>query len=318
MPQFSAGHARVNGVNKYIRTVILVIVIHVCISLIDYYTTSQTKVIVLYFFPIYIATYYLSTLWGIVFALGSILSNILIIFFEDTPITSLIVFNNVMQLSAYLVVVYLIFQIRKKQDIIHQNLIQKEIIIKDIHHRMKNQMSSLLSLISLSNINRNEHIQSVYNRISSYHLLYDSLCYHSNDQDKIYVKTYIESLVNNIRMSMMPADNNIDFVINDCDIMLDNKLLINFGLIINEMITNSIKHAYKEKKDGKIIISMSAKEHTIITLHYQDDGSGFEMTEEAVNTSLGLLIINSLVKQMRGTLNFSNRNGTEYSITIKI
>lgn len=305
------------GVNKYIRTVILVIVIHMCISLIDFYTTSLVKVNVLYFFPIYISTYYLGTLWGIVFALGSILSNILIIIIEDTAITGLVVFNNIMQLSAYLVVVYLIFQIRKKRDIIHQNLIQKEIIIKDIHHRMKNQMSSLLSLISLSNINKNEQIQSVYNRISSYHLLYDSLCYHSNDQDKIFVKTYIKSLVNNIRMLMMPADNNIEFIINDCDILLNNKLLINFGLIINEMITNSIKHAYKEKKDGKIIISMSANEHNIITLHYQDDGSGFE-TKEAVNTSLGLLIINSLVKQMRGTLKFSNKNGTEYIITIKV
>lgn len=304
--------------NKIIRTVILVIATHLGISLIDYYTTSQVKVIVLYFFPIYISTYYLGVRWGIFFAFGSIFSNILIILSENTPITNMVVFNNLMQLCAYLVVVYLIFQIWKKQEIIHKNLIQKEISIKEIHHRMKNQMSSLLSLISLSNVNKNEEIQSVYNRISSYHLLYDSLCYHSDSQDKIYVRTYIESLVNNIKKSMMPADNRIDVIINDCDIMLDNKQLINFGLIINEMITNSIKHAFKERKDGKIIISMSAKENNVITLHYQDDGSGFEMTEEAANNSLGLLIINSLVKQMQGTVKFHNCNGADYYITVKI
>lgn len=214
------------------------------------------------------------------------------------------------------------------------SLEEKELLLTEVHHRVKNNMQIISSLLSLqSNYIENENELEVFkeskNRIKSMALVHEKL-YQSRDFKSIDFREYINSLVFNLSSSYEAQY--IDLNININSISLDINNAIPCGLIINEIITNSFKHAFPETKglgpanekfvspDGKtskidIDFYKDGEKHMLII---SDNGIGFPEDLDIKNTrTLGLQLINTLVKQLDGTIELDRAHGTTFKISFE-
>jgi PAS domain S-box-containing protein len=206
---------------------------------------------------------------------------------------------------------------------IEVSLREKEILLKEIHHRVKNNMAIISSLLSLQE-DRTEHKGSkeilidFQNRIRTMALVHEKLL-SSDDFGSIQLKEYIESLTKNIVSSFSDSIKHIECILQIEQVSLDMDKLIPFGLILNETITNAIKHAFMEVEHPVIslIVTKNGKD---FTLSIEDNGNGIpEKIDILKSQSLGGKIINTLVKQLKGTIQVSsNTKGTNIKITCPI
>ena len=202
---------------------------------------------------------------------------------------------------------------KKSEKIIQDSLIEKEMMLKEIHHRVKNNLqiiSSLLNLQSESVSNKedlNLFIESK-NRVKSMAMIHENL-YQSGNLSKINFKEYLCYLSEQLLVSY--ALNNRVKLNFDCkDVFLSIETAVPCGLLVNELITNSMKHAFPNDRAGNINIALNnfGQEYELII---EDDGIGMP---ENINfkeyNSLGLKIINNLVNQIEGTIELNNDVGT--------
>lgn len=195
--------------------------------------------------------------------------------------------------------------------------LEKDTLLKEIHHRVKNNMQIVISLIhlQLKKINDKhdvEMINDLANRIQSMSLVHQ-LLYESNDFSSINFNQYIKFLTDNIIINS-PCNKRIMIKNDFDDVRLTIEKAIPCGLIINEIITNSIKHAFQDSSDKspEISISIKNKENNIIFMIIQDNGIGISSDIDTLNnTSMGLTLINNLTKQINGDVKFQNDNGTK-------
>jgi len=194
----------------------------------------------------------------------------------------------------------------------------KELLLKEVHHRVKNNLQIILSMVRLQSdkvIDKSslEKFVNLENRINAISKTYNMLL-PQEDFDAIDMEEYVESLVEDIHDSM--CDNNcmIDIEI-DVDVMLSLKKSVYVGLIINELVTNSYKYAF-DKLEGFIEIELH-EEMNLFTLKIKDNGVGFIYDKES--TSLGLKLIHALVKeQLNGSIEMNTLNKTEYIIKFRL
>ena len=201
------------------------------------------------------------------------------------------------------------------------SLTEKEMILKEIHHRVKNNLMIISSLLNLqSGYIEDKASQNVFkeseNRARSMALIHERL-YQSTDLKRIDFGDYITSLATELFHTYVSNRNLIELKINVEDILLDINTSIPLGLIVNELITNSLKHAFPNGMKGKINIDFYLKnDHFEFTV--KDDGIGFPEDIDFQNTnSLGLQIVNSLTEQIDGEIKLNIDNGTEFKITFK-
>ncbi len=204
------------------------------------------------------------------------------------------------------------------EEVIYQKQLQtalndKNILLKEVHHRVKNNLQIILSLIDL-NINLDTDIknilQNTQNRIYAMALIHEKI-YGSDSLSKVNMKEYIESLVTSL-IELYNFD--INFLPDIDPLELNMEESIPLGLIINEMITNTIKYAFPDKKEGNLYIKFK-KEGGKYTLIVQDDGIGLPPDIDIENlTSLGLIVITNLTIQIGGTLSLLDCEGTGYKI----
>lgn len=213
---------------------------------------------------------------------------------------------------------------KKKNEIeILYSLKEKEVLLKEIHHRVKNNLQIISSLLSLqSSYLTDQASQEIFiesqNRIKSMSLIHEKL-YQTSDLSSINLGDYVEELINYL---IVTYDNRSTFLIYELssdDIILHIDTAIPLGIIFNELITNSIKHAFNNKMEGKINISINKDSSNIIKIKYSDDGTGMKDDIDIYKTkTLGLSLIVNLVEQLNGSLDYKNINpGLEYSITFK-
>lgn len=193
-----------------------------------------------------------------------------------------------------------------------------EVLLQEVHHRVKNNLQIICSLLSLQADKMNAEDESVrylnnsISRIKSMALIHE-LLYQSTELNAINVKTYIERLIFDISCTLAFQDD-IKFItdIDDINITLDRA--VPCGLIITELITNAIKHAFdKDSVDKKIEISLHVSpDETLLTIRDNGNGGG----KENSCSGLGLTVIHSLVKQIKGNINFENDNGTYVHIML--
>jgi two-component sensor histidine kinase len=131
----------------------------------------------------------------------------------------------------------------------------------------------------------------------------------------ITISEYLKTLTNQIETFFKNPAQNITVSINSENIKMDLDTAIPLGLIVNELITNSFKHAFKNMPEGKVDISLTKRNNTV-TFIAKDNGSGF-VYEEARH-GLGMELINILVEQINGTIKFKNDNGTEAEIVFTL
>jgi PAS domain S-box-containing protein len=200
-----------------------------------------------------------------------------------------------------------------------KSLKEKTLLLKEIHHRVKNNMAVISSLLSL----QSEHVDDrkyldMFNesrsRIRAMALVHEKL-YQRDDLAHIELRDYVESLAASIKQTLSygPA-----FKINTDirDIILDIDMLVPFGLILNEIITNSVKHAFNGQDDPTISVSIKKNGKGDIRMTISDNGNGFpEGFDKSKSEGLGLKLINILSSQLNGVMEVNSDNGVEYLIT---
>jgi PAS domain S-box-containing protein len=213
-----------------------------------------------------------------------------------------------------------IIEHKKDEEKIISSLKEKEVLLKEIHHRVKNNMQIISSMLGLQSAYVNDnHLNDILkdsqNRIKSMALIHEKL-YQSNNMANVDFNEYVNGLVKNLYYS---------YTINNEKIIVSSKiekaafnidLAIPLGLIINELVSNSLKHAFPNDKQGQIDIVIKSIENNMFELTVKDNGIGLSDNIDVNNTrTLGLNLVNALVSQIDGTLSITNDNGAEFKIT---
>jgi len=201
------------------------------------------------------------------------------------------------------------------------SLKEKEQMIKEIHHRVKNNLQIVSSLLNLQSENTNDEefkklIVTSRNRINSIALVHEML-YTTGHHEKVEVNGYIQMLGQNIHNSLTKPNSNIKFEYNiEKDFYLDLDTMIPIGLILNEIFTNSIKYAFPDNT-GVISVTLN-KKNNLNNLLIQDNGLGLpENYKNESKTNLGLKLIEMLTEQIDGKLEILNGKGTGFKIVFK-
>ena len=211
------------------------------------------------------------------------------------------------------------------------SLQEKEVLLREIHHRVKNNMQVISSLLSLQStyIEDTETLElfrESESRIRSMALVHEKL-YQSKDLADIDIAGYIRNLTDYLLSAYIEISTAVHLKLNIDPISLDVDTAIPCGLIINELVSNAFKHAFKESQTGEINIDLyrnpiphttqngAGKPSYQYTLSIKDNGSGFPEEMSLRNTkSLGLNLVNSLVRQLKGTIEQEKYDGTGFKI----
>jgi|GEM_PF-858805 len=208
---------------------------------------------------------------------------------------------------------------QKKADLkIKELLKEKELLLREVHHRTKNNMNTISSILSLQRKQLNipdaeEALEDAQNRIKTMITIYDKL-FRSDDYKNISAQKYLERLIINLS-SAFASGTHIKISSNIQDILLDSDLLFSTGIILNELITNSFKYAFPENKIGEIHINFFLKDDNSLILEYEDNGIGIKdrLTAE-YKEGFGLKLVNLLIDQLNGSYSLNKKNGTHYMI----
>lgn len=205
---------------------------------------------------------------------------------------------------------------------ISQSLKEKELLLKEIHHRVKNNLQVVSSLLKLQSGYVNDvHTQDVlldsHNRVRSMALVHQKL-YQSKDFSQIDFKEYIKQLAEQLFKVFKQADEASLTVTSDNAVMSID-IAIPCGLIVNELVSNSLKYAFSGNSKSAVSIDISYnEENNLFTLSVKDNGKGFPADIDFRNTStLGLQLVNTLVGQIDGQIEMEGTKGTLFSITFK-
>ena len=200
------------------------------------------------------------------------------------------------------------------------NLIEKEILLREVHHRVKNNLQIIISLLSLQagkvkDPTAQDAFVECKNRIFTMALVHESL-YQYDDFSMIQFKEYADTLMKRLLQSQ-PLKSRVSMKLDMPDIQLPLTKAIPCALILNELMTNSLKHAFPGGRTGEIKIGLKEKKNNMIEISFNDDGIGipdsvnFETTD-----SLGLNLVRMLIKQVKGHIELSRTHGTHFTIDL--
>jgi two-component sensor histidine kinase len=211
-------------------------------------------------------------------------------------------------------------ELSEKNILINRALKEKELLVREVHHRVKNNfqiVSSLLELQSkgIEDEKALELANEGKNRVKSMALIHQKL--YQNESGLVDFDEYIQLLVNELS-ALYKSENKIETKIASKNMKFDVDTAIPLGLIINEIITNSYKYAFNTHKENKLSISIDKEDNEIFKLVIEDNGPGLADDFEVKKAkSLGLRLVNRLVKQLHGNLSLSNKNGARFEILFK-
>ena len=207
-------------------------------------------------------------------------------------------------------------KIRKENEL---RIREKDTLLKELHRRVKNNLQTVSSLLSLQCRNVTDPkvkqlIKSIQNRVISMAMVHEML-YMRQDLSKIEYKSYVQELGEYLVRSFKGTENNITLTVNIPDIKLGIDTAIPLGLLINEIITNALKYGIPDDHPGEIHIEIIRLADSY-RLHIGDNGEGFHEGADIKNTnSLGLKLIHNLVRQLKGTITRNNsKKGANYII----
>ena len=225
---------------------------------------------------------------------------------------------------------------KQAEEQIKSTLREKEILLKEIHHRVKNNLQTISSLLSLQSgyIKDKQALRVFKNsqeRVRAMALIHEKL-YQSSDLAEIDFNGYVQSLVRYLFDSVSLKSEQIRLKIEIEDVALDINTSMPLGLIINELVANSFKHAFPGNRKGELQVYLGTGEHEKkekkngkedkydydYTLIVRDDGIGFPGDLDFRSSgTLGMLLVNTLVKQLHGVIDFEGKNGTTFTMKFK-
>lgn len=211
---------------------------------------------------------------------------------------------------------------KEAEEQVIRSLEEKEVMLKEIHHRVKNNLQIISSLL---------HLQSAYiedpkalvslkesqDRVSSMFMIHEKL-YGSRDLSSIDFGSYVNQLVTHLLQSYGIAEGRITLKTNIESMFLGIDTAIPCGLIINELVSNSLKHAFPDEKKGNVIVELKKDDAGTYILKVEDDGIGFPKgVDFKSTTSLGMQLIITLANQLLGKIEMNGKKGTRFTVTFK-
>lgn len=203
---------------------------------------------------------------------------------------------------------------------IEQRMREKEMLLKEVHHRVKNNLQTVSSLLRMQGRQIDDEstrnlIRSSQNRVVCMAMVHEML-YMREDLAKIEYRSYVQDLGEYLIKSIKGPESNIRLNIDIPEIELGIDTAIPLGLLINEAITNALKYGFRDQEAGEITIGLERENKTEFVLRIGDNGVGFpEEVTPASTKSLGLKLIHNLTRQLKGTvMRDHSKKGTNYII----
>ncbi|MCK9151895.1 CHASE4 domain-containing protein [Methanobacterium alcaliphilum] len=211
---------------------------------------------------------------------------------------------------------------KKAGNKIRESLKEKEILLREIHHRVKNNLQIISVLLSLQSEEIEdpailEKYKESENRIHSMALIHERM-YQSEDLSSIDFSDYVTNLIGDISYAYGFDDKNLEIEMDVETHNLSIETVMPLGLIINELVSNSLKYAFNGKKSNKINIIFKKEGENCYRLEVMDNGIGFPESIDFKNTSsLGMQLVQELVEQIEGKINLLREEGTHFIIHFK-
>lgn len=215
---------------------------------------------------------------------------------------------------------------KRAEEQIQGALLEKEVLLKEIHHRVRNNLQLINSLLNLQSrrIHDEESLgifEQCKNRVDTIALIHEKL-YESDDLSNINYGEYVHSLTTHLFDSRPAYLSEVKLKISVDDVFLNVDKTIPCALIINELVTNAIRHGFPEGHEndkGEIEVVLKSTEKNMVTLTVSNNGAGLP-TDFDINTTetLGMHIIKALVKKLHGSIDIDRRNRTEFTINFKL
>lgn len=212
---------------------------------------------------------------------------------------------------------------KKSEEALQRSIGEKDILLKEIHHRVKNNLQIVTSLLKLqAGYVKDEKVKQLFresrNRVQSMSLIHQKL-YQARDLAHIDFREYIETVTVHLQHSYGILDDRVKIYTEVSNMIMSIDNAIPAGLIINELVSNSLKHAFPDGKTGNININAAYDEYKCeYWLLLRDDGIGISSEIDINNSdSFGLKLVNTLVKQLDGVIEIVVKRGTEFRIHFK-
>ncbi len=212
-----------------------------------------------------------------------------------------------------------ITQRKEMEDKLEKAIEEKDNMMKEVYHRVKNNLMVISSLLNLqSRYIKDKDTQDIFresqNRAKSMAMIHEKL-YRSGDLKHLNFTEYLENLSKDLYNTYTLDKSLVKLILNLKEVKLDIDTSIPLGLILNELLTNSLKHAFPNGRNGEIIVELKPESEGKFKLSVSDNGIGFPEDFDYKNTkTLGMMIINSLTEQIDGTINLDRSKGTKFTI----
>jgi len=210
-------------------------------------------------------------------------------------------------------------ELHRQKESLNASIAEKEFLIKEIHHRVKNNLIMINSFINLQRTPARsseelELLSEVENRISSIALIHEKLYSGDNYRD-VNIREYLTVISDNL-LENINSNQQIELEVHIDDIRFPIDPAISLGFLLTEMMTNTIKYAFPDERDGKISISFDYhKPMSQYQFVYRDNGIG--ITDDALErrgSSLGLMLIKGISEQLKGELRVNTKQGIKYDL----
>jgi two-component sensor histidine kinase len=207
-------------------------------------------------------------------------------------------------------------ELKKLNNELQMHLNEKSLMLKEIHHRVKNNLQIITSLLRLQLYKLDDEktrspFEESINRINAMALIHEKM-YQGDKVGKVHLETYIRDLANNLISNY--ANIKVDIQTHTEIETLDLDVIIPFSLILNELVANSLKHAFKDEKNNRIKIEIKKKDNLII-FEYCDNGN-WKMPDTP--NSFGIEMINTFTEQLGGNYTIDHTNGTKYKFVFEL
>ncbi|WP_310493511.1 sensor histidine kinase [Dechloromonas sp.] len=210
---------------------------------------------------------------------------------------------------------------QRAQQRLEDALREKTVLLNEVHHRVKNNLQVITSLLNLqADFAADPRLRAILaescGRVKAMALTHQ-LLYERKDFSRLDLGDYLDRLVQSIRSSYRATGERVSLrmVRPETDVQIDLERTIPCGLLVNELVTNSFKHAFKGERRGEIVIQIEAEVDGLICLSVADNGVGLPPDIElAQGSSLGLQLVQLFVEQLHGTLTIDRAEGTRFSM----
>lgn len=203
-------------------------------------------------------------------------------------------------------------------DDVQKRLNEKVVLLKEVHHRVKNNLQVISSLLNLQaarvpDRTTRDQLRESQNRVRSMALIHEKL-YQSPNLADIDFAAYLRSLVSSLAQSYRDQAQSVQVDVQAIGSQLDLDTAIPCGLIVNELVSNALKHGFPEGRPGAIMVSLETADEDRLCLRVRDDGVGLPADRKRLDSSLGLSLVRTLSDQIGGTLTIVSSSGADFAV----